>query len=107
MHDVGSGLTHKRIIVGKRYREGLFTDEIARQTYHSPEAVDRYLAQFDRVRHCRKQGLSIGQTAYTLNCSVRLVEEYLAIDQELEASMTRASGQLARDHPGEEGDGHD
>jgi len=96
VHDVGSGLTHKRIIVAKRYGDGLSTDEIARQTYHSPEAVDRYLGQFDRVRHCRQQGLSIRQTAYTLNCSVRLVEEYVAIDRELEASMNRRSGQVAR-----------
>lgn len=96
VHDVGSGLTHKRIIVEKRYRDGLFTDQIARQTYHSPEAVDRYLGQFDRVRHCRKQGLSVRQTAYTLNCSVRLVEEYLAIDRELEASLNPRSGQVVR-----------
>ena len=96
VHDVGSGLTHKRIIVAKRYRDGLSTEEIARQTYHSPEAVDRYLGQFDRVRHCRKQGLSIRQTAYTLNCSLRLVEEYVAIDRELEASMNTRSGKVGQ-----------
>ena len=99
LHDVGSGLTHKRIIVGKRYRDGLCTDEIARQTYHSPEAVDRYLGQFDRVRHCLRQGLSTPQTAYTLNCSVRLVEEYLAIDRELEASVNPPSASVARATP--------
>ncbi|UCC32694.1 MAG: DUF1670 domain-containing protein [Phycisphaerales bacterium] len=95
LHDVGSGLTHKRIIVQKRYREGLSTNQIARQTYHSPEAVDRYLGQFDRVRHCGRQGLSTSQTAYTLNCSVPLVEEYLAIDRELEASTNTRSPRVA------------
>lgn len=94
LHDVGSGLTHKRIIARKRYRQGLSTEEIARQTYHSPEAVDRYLGQFDRVRHCRRQGLSVPQTAYTLSCSVRLVQEYLAIDQELEASTKARSAKV-------------
>ena len=96
LHDVGTGLTHKRIIVRKRYRDGLSTEKIARQTYHSPEAVDRYLGQFDRVRHCRRQGLSTPQTTYTLNCSVRLVEEYLAIDRELEPSVNTPSEQAAR-----------
>jgi len=84
LHDVGTGLTHKRIICWKRYAEGKPADIIAKETYHSLEAVDRYLGQFDRVRHCRRQGFSPQKTAYTLNCSVALVQEYLTIDQELE-----------------------
>jgi len=86
LHDVGSGVTHKRIICHKRYAEGKPSDQVARETYHSLEAVDRYLGQYDRVRHCRLQGLSPEQTAHILDCSLRLVEEYLAIDRELEAS---------------------
>lgn len=84
IHDVGSGLTHKRIICIKRYREGKPADQVARETYHSLEAVDRYLGQYDRVRHCRLQGLTPSQTAHVLDCGVSLVEEYLAIDRELE-----------------------
>ena len=85
LHDVGTGLTHKRIICWKRYAEGKEPDQIARETYHSLEAVDRYLGTYDRVRHCRLQGLSPAETAHILACTVRLVEEYLAIDRELEA----------------------
>lgn len=84
LHDVGTGLTHKRIICRKRYAEGKEPDQVARETYHSLEAVDRYLGQYDRVRHCRLQGLTPQQTAHALACSVRLVEEYLDIDHELE-----------------------
>ena len=84
LHDVGTGLTHKRIICWKRYAEGKPADLVAKETYHSLEAVDRYLGQFDRVRHCRREGLSPEKTAFTLNCSVALVNEYLAIDRELE-----------------------
>ncbi len=84
LHDVGTGLTHKRIICWKRYAEGKPADIVARETYHSLEAVDRYLGQFDRVRHCRREGMSPEKTAFTLNCSVGLVNEYLAIDRELE-----------------------
>jgi len=83
VHDVGTGLTHKRIICWKRYGEGKSSDQIARESYHSIEAVDRYLGQFDRVRHCRSQGMTPEQTAYTLACGVRLVREYLDIDEEL------------------------
>lgn len=84
VHDVGSGLTHKRIICRKRYIEGKPPEDVAKETHHSLEAVDRYLAQYDRVRHCRLQGLGPEQTAYTLNCSISLVHEYLRIDKEME-----------------------
>jgi hypothetical protein len=84
LHDVGTGLTHKRIICWKRYAEGKPADIVAKETYHSLQAVDRYLGQFDRVRHCRRQGMSPEKTAFTLNCSIALVNEYLAIDRELE-----------------------
>lgn len=86
LHDVGSGLTHKRIICWKRYVEGKNPETVARETYHCLEAVDRYLGQYDRVRHCRLEGLTPEQTAHTLNCSVALVREYLDIDDLLEKS---------------------
>lgn len=84
LHDLGSGLTHKRIICWKRYAQGKAPDQIARETYHSLEAVDHYLAQFDRVRCCLRQNLSPQQIAYTLDCSLGLVQQYLDIEQELE-----------------------
>lgn len=83
LHDVGTGLTHKRLICWKRYGEGKTSEQVARETYHSLEAVDRYLGQFDRVRHCRRQGFEEQYIAYVLNCSRALVAEYLAIDDEL------------------------
>jgi hypothetical protein len=82
-HDVGTGLTHKRIICKKRYLEGKEPSAIARETYHTIEAVDRYLAQYDRVRLCRREGMTPSETAYALNCSVALVIEYINIDDEL------------------------
>jgi len=84
IHDVGTGLTHKRIICIKRYAQGKEPDQVARETYHSLEAVDRYLGQYDRVRHCRLHGMTPRETATVLNCGMALVQQYLAIDLELE-----------------------
>lgn len=84
LHDVGCGITHKRIICWKRYADGKSSDQVAHETYHTVEAVDRYLGQFDRVRHCRMQGMTPAETAYALNCGRSLVEEYLQIDRALE-----------------------
>jgi len=85
LHDVGTGLTHKRWICWKRHGEGKTSRQVARETYHSLEAVDRYWGQFDRIRHCRRQGLDAQQIAYVLGCSQALVAEYVAIDEELES----------------------
>jgi DNA-binding NarL/FixJ family response regulator len=84
LHDVGTGLTHKRIICWKRYAEGKSSEQIALETRHSIEAVDRYLGDFDRVRNCRKQGMTQEQIAFTLEHGVNLVKQYLEIDDELE-----------------------
>ena len=88
IHDMGSGLTHKRIICFKRYAQGKSSEQVAKETYHSIEAVDNYLGQYDRVRHCRLQDLTPAETAHALGCSERLVQEYLAIDQELQGKET-------------------
>jgi hypothetical protein len=85
LHDVGTALTHKRIICHKRFAEGKEPHQVARETWHSLEAVDHYLGQYDRVRCCRLQGLTPEHTAHLLACSVALVTEYLHIDDELQA----------------------
>ncbi|MHC4538429.1 MAG: DUF1670 domain-containing protein [Planctomycetota bacterium] len=69
----------------KRYLVGKSSDQIARETYHSLEAVDRYLGQFNRVRYCHCQGLNAIETAHILNCSVSLIEVYRQIDREFES----------------------
>ena len=84
IHDVGKSLSHKWIICYKRYVEGKSADQIGRETYHCLEAVDRYLGQFDRVRHCLQQGLDTAEISHILNCSVSLVEVYQQIDKELD-----------------------
>jgi hypothetical protein len=74
---------------------------VARETYHSLEAVDRYLGQYDRVRHCRLQGLTPEQTAHALGCGLPLVAEYLAINDLLDgrgAGGDRPPG-AGRDRP--------
>jgi len=91
LHDVGTALTHKRIICWKRYAEGKDPHVVAKETWHTLDAVDRYLGQYDRVRCCRLQGMSPEQTAHTLACSVGLVHEYLRIDDELHPPATEAS----------------
>lgn len=89
LHDVGTGVTHKVIICNSRFVEGKEPSQIARDTYHTIEAVDRYLGQYDRVRFCKLQGMSPEDTSHALNCSQNLVLQYLHIDKQLEATNDR------------------
>jgi len=91
LHDVGSGVTHKAIICRKRYLEGKDPTQVARETYHTLKSVDRYLGQYDRVRHCRLQGMDAIETAHILSCTRNLVDEYLRLDDEINAARSSES----------------
>lgn len=88
LHDVGSGVTHKRIICWKRYVDGKSPEVIARETQHSLTSVDRYLGMFDRVRCCSQQPMPSHEIARVLGCTERLVNEYLALDALLTGAPT-------------------
>lgn len=90
LHDVGTALTHKTIIIRQRYRDGKSSDQVARDTRHTLEAVDNYIGTFDRVCACRKLGLTPEQTAQTIGKSLRLVKEHLAIDDTLKGALKDA-----------------
>jgi len=83
VHDLGRSTTHKKIICEKSIRDKKATPDIARETYHSPNAVDRYLGDFDCVRFCLKKGLSVEETSFTTQLSKSLVVEYEDLIEEL------------------------
>ena len=81
--DMGSYPTHKAIIV-RLYLQGLTTPEIAARTYHSKEAVDRYIRGFERVRllaakRAREElPLLTGMAPRVLDQYLALLDEHLA-----------------------------
>lgn len=65
LHDIGRTTTHKRIICRKAYLDGKTTPVIARETYHSPEAVDHDLLDFARVYFATVQrDMSLEETMF-------------------------------------------
>jgi len=83
IHDIGRTVTHKHIICRKSYVEGKLTPTIARETFHSPEAVDRYILDLARVYFATvKQGMSPEEVAFALQCSVGIVKQYIQIIEE-------------------------
>jgi len=80
LHDMGRTVTHKRIICHKAFLEGKTTDVIARETNHSPEAVDHYLLDFSRVYYATVlKGMSVEEATFAIQRPRSLVEEYVRL----------------------------
>jgi hypothetical protein len=84
IHDIGRTVTHKRIICRKAYLEGKLTPTIARETFHSPEAVDQYILNLGRVYFATvKQGMTLEEAAFALQQPVGIVKQYVQLIEEL------------------------
>ena len=77
--DVGRCLTHKKEAI-ELSLAGYKTQEIPKKLFHTPEAIDRYLDQFEKVALLNyKYDVPQHTIAYTLDCGYSLVGEYLDI----------------------------
>ncbi|MGQ0680342.1 MAG: DUF1670 domain-containing protein [Actinomycetota bacterium] len=78
--DMGCFPTHKAAII-RLYLQGMLTPDIARRTYHSKEAVDRYIRGFERVRLLASK-FSTEELPLLTGMNERVIEQYLVlIDQ--------------------------
>ena len=95
VHDLGRTLTHKRQAVEWKL-QGLLTQEIARRIHHTPEAVDAYLTDFERVYQLHGDGKPIVQIAFFTRIAQSVVRQYIELIDEYEITETRLE-QLRRD----------
>ncbi len=79
IHDMGSTLTHKRIIVYKHVVEKKDPSIIARETNHSQPAVDKYLKDFNRVKTLVNDNKDINFIHHTTNIAKPVIKQYLQI----------------------------
>jgi len=79
IHDMGSTLTHKRIIIYKHVVEKKDPSIVARETNHSQPAVDKYLKDFNRVKTLINDKKDIDFIHHTTNMSRQVIKQYLQI----------------------------
>jgi len=79
IHDMGTTLTHKHIIVYKHVVEKKDPSIVARETNHSQLAVDKYLKDFNRVKTLVNDNKDIDFIHHTTNISKPVVKQYLQI----------------------------
>jgi hypothetical protein len=88
--DMGSYPTHKAAVI-RLYLSGLTTPDIAARTYHSKQAVDRYLRGFERVRLLATK-FTREELPLLTGMSEGLVDQYVALIHEYGLATTPAKG---------------
>jgi hypothetical protein len=84
LRDMGCWPTHKAAII-RLYVEGMLTPDIARVTYHSKQAVDRYIRGFERVRLLATK-FAREELPLLTGMPATLVDQYLALIDRHDAS---------------------
>lgn len=82
IHDIGPTLTHKKIILYKLFIEQKSVQQTSRETYHSLQAIQRYISTFRQVLLCIQKGMTTEQIAFATGRTKRLIKEYeLILDE--------------------------
>lgn len=79
IHDMGTTLTHKRIIIYKHVVEKKDPTIVARETNHSQPAVDKYLKDFYRVKTLVNDNKDVDFIHHTTNIAKPVIKQYLQI----------------------------
>jgi hypothetical protein len=96
VHDLGPSVTHKAEIV-RRWLQHQSPLQIARQTKHSQASVDRYIADYQRVR-LLAQKVSVEELPALTGLSAGVVEQYIDLIGQYEPDL------IAHQQTGLEGD---
>ena len=79
LHDIGSGVSHKSVILRKIIIEKKDPADVARETNHSQKAVDRYLNDYHRVCTAHSHNPDMDYIHLVTNLSKHLIKQYLEI----------------------------
>jgi hypothetical protein len=79
LHDMGSTITHKAIIVYKHIIEKKSPDVVARETNHSQKAVDHYLNDYYRVRMLYIEKKDVEYINLATKIAKNVVHQYIKI----------------------------
>ena len=79
LHDMGSTITHKEMIVYKYVVEKKETNKIALETNHSQRAVDNYIKDFNRVKTLLEDNKTMEFIHLTTQISKSVIKQYQTI----------------------------
>ena len=83
LHDMGTCITHKNIIVRKAVLEKKDPVQVAAETNHSLRAVERYLKDFRRVETCYNKTKELDFISQATGMTKHLIKQYIKIIEEI------------------------
>ena len=84
LHDMGTCISHKAIIIKKIMLERKDPLVVAQETNHSIRAVDHYIKDFNRVKLCYGDGKGIEFICMATGLTKSVVNQYLRIIRQLQ-----------------------
>jgi hypothetical protein len=84
LQDMGSCISHKKMIIKKIIIDKKDTLTVAKETNHSIYAVERYLKDFYRVQYCYDDGKNIEFASIATGLNKFVVKQYFEILDELQ-----------------------
>jgi hypothetical protein len=84
LHDMGTCVTHKNIIVRKAVLEKKDPVRVAAETHHSLQAVERYLKDFRRVETCYNKTKELDFISQATGMTKHLIKQYIKIIDEMQ-----------------------
>lgn len=79
LHDMGTTITHKRMIIYKYVVERKDPSIVSRETNHSQLAVDKYIKDYNRVKTLVNDDKNADFIHHTTNISRPVIKQYLQI----------------------------
>jgi hypothetical protein len=79
LHDMGSSITHKNIIVYKHVIEKKATNIVALETNHSQRAVDHYVGDYNRVKSLIEDNKNLEFIHMATKIAKPVIKQYQAI----------------------------
>ena len=86
-HDMGTAISHKTRILRKIFLEKKDPVQVARETDHSPEAVEKYCVGFNKVKWCVENGMGKEEIRIVTGMKAHLIDEYIKIMEEHKAAL--------------------
>jgi len=87
LHDMGSTITHKKMIVYKYVVEKKPTNIIALETNHSQRAVDNYISNYNRVKTLIQDNKSLDFIHITTKIAKHVIKQYQNIYNQYENNV--------------------
>jgi hypothetical protein len=79
LHDMGSTVSHKAMIIRKTVLEKKDPATVARECHHSQTAVDRYLKDYYRVKTLHRLGHDLEFIHHTTQIAKHVINQYVEI----------------------------